>query len=150
MSDKFTETSAARFVRQFQEDDLAENSDYALLKHTKAHLQNKLLRKKYLVKQLQVLYAQLDKTRNYQEFVDTLMGSRQLLREVFALEQHSETSSKVTSEVRHHHHHHSSRSDVTTPSINWNKYGIDVEEYLLANDASRDLVHQSGWVFHDM
>ncbi|SCU92816.1 LAFA_0F13058g1_1 [Lachancea sp. 'fantastica'] len=152
MSDKSTETSAARFVRQFQEEDLAENSDYALLKHTRAHLQNKLLRKKYLVKQLQLLYAQLDKTRNYQEFVDTLMGSRPLLREVFALEQHSKLSSQVTAEARQNQHQqqHSSWGDVATPSIKWSKYGVDVEEYLLANDASRDLVHQSGWVFHDM
>ncbi|SCV04101.1 LAME_0H15764g1_1 [Lachancea meyersii CBS 8951] len=146
MSEQSAETSAARFVRQFQEEDLAENPDYALLKHTKAHLQNRQLRKKYLVKQLQLLYAQLDKTRNYQEFVDTLMGSRQLLSEIFALEKHKERSSVVTPVIRNG----ARSSDLVAPSVNWSHYGIDVEEYLLASDASRDLVHQSGWVFHDM
>ncbi|SCU77700.1 LANO_0A01046g1_1 [Lachancea nothofagi CBS 11611] len=147
MSKKPVEMPAARFVRQFQAEDLDENSDYALLKHTQAHLQNQVLQKKYLTKQLQLLYAQLDKTRNYQEFVDTLMGSRQLLSEIFALEKHSvrQTGGRVRKR------NGSSRKDLAPiPSVPWHQYGVDVEQYLLASDEGRDLVHQSGWVFHDM
>lgn len=128
-----TEPAACAFARQFQQQDLSECSDYALLAHSKAHLHNKLLQKKYFIKQLQQLYTQLDKTRNYQEFEDALLGHCALLREIFALERGNHI-------VRQ------------SPTIDWHKYGLDVEAYLLAQDdaATRALVHNSGWVFHDM
>ncbi|CUS23398.1 LAQU0S09e03862g1_1 [Lachancea quebecensis] len=128
--------AACELVRRFQEQELSENADYALLQHSRAHLHNKLMQKKFFLKQLRLLYAQLDKTHNYQELVDALVGHRALLREIFAMERGARRARRAHA----------------PPMIAWHKYGVDVEQYLLAQDdaASRALVHQSGWVFHDV
>ncbi|SCW00290.1 LAFE_0C00892g1_1 [Lachancea fermentati] len=124
----YTPAELEGFVRQFQEEELSANADYSVLEHTRSHLHNKLLQRKYFLKQLQLLYAQLDKTRNYQEFVDTLIGNRELLREIFVLDR---------------------QEKLVSPTVEWSKYGVDVEAYLMEH-GNRQLVNESGWVFKDM
>ncbi|SCU92184.1 LADA_0F14928g1_1 [Lachancea dasiensis] len=167
MSEKPVEKPAARFVRQFQQQDLADSPDYALLNHTRTHLNSRVLQKKYLTKQLQLLYTQIDKTRNYQEFVDTLARNRSLLSDIFRVEKDghvvqrragavSAGSGKSVGSGQRRRGVSAALAAATSthgvliPSVPWHQYGVDVEQYLLASDESRDLVHQSGWVFHDM
>lgn len=103
-------------VREFQEQELASNVDHSVLQQQKGHLEGRLLRERYLTKRLQLLYSQIDKTRNYQEFVDLLMNSRSLLREIFTVEGLSR------------------RARQTDPEVDWSKFGVDIAEYVAGND----------------
>lgn len=106
-------------VKEFQDLDLDSDSnsnvDYLTLLQQKSYLENRLLRKKYYTKRLQLLYSQIDKTRNYQEFVDLLMNSRDLLREIFTME--GQDKNAVNMDL----------------DIDWSKFGLDISEYI-AND----------------
>lgn len=112
-----TPDSVRESVEEFQKRSLCEDVDYSMLSHQKDFLDNKLLQKKYFNKQLLLLYSQLERTRNYQEFVDVLMNNRSLLREIFTLEGQSFTSSLVEPEL-----------DLSF------KFGIDVQEYINDDD----------------
>ncbi|CCF59021.1 hypothetical protein KAFR_0F04260 [Kazachstania africana CBS 2517] len=113
-----TPTPVHDSVKEFQDKSIDENLDYALLKHEKSHLQRKLTEQRYFYKQLQVLYSQVEKTKNYQEFIDVLTNLKPLLREIFTLEGQQRRSSKFSTDI----------------DIDWTKYGIDVLEYVSAND----------------
>lgn len=106
------------FLKEFQNEAIDADLDYCTLKHQKTYLESKLLQKKYLTKRLQLIYSQIDKTRNYQEFVDVLMNSKSLLREIFTLEGQNERLKTVNG---------------SEPEIDWSKYGLDVSQYI-AND----------------
>lgn len=103
-------------VREFQRQELAQNDDYSTLAQHKGHLEARLLRHQYLSKRLQLLYAQIDKTRNYQEFVDVLMNSRSLLREIFTMEAQGR------------------RTNSAEPEVDWSKFGVDLQAYVGNDD----------------
>ncbi|QLL31115.1 hypothetical protein HG536_0A09320 [Torulaspora globosa] len=103
-------------VRKFQEQELESNVDHSVLQQQKSQLEGKLLRERYLTKRLQLLYSQIDKTRNYQEFVDLLMNSRSLLREIFTVE-------GLGRRARH-----------ADPEVDWSKFGVDIADYVARND----------------
>lgn len=105
-------------LKEFQDEAINANLDYCMLTHQKTYLENKLLQRKYLNKRLQLIYSQIDKTRNYQEFVDVLMNSKSLLREIFTLEGQNERLKTMND---------------SEPEIDWSKYGLDVSQYI-AND----------------
>ncbi|AMD22554.1 HHL216Wp [Eremothecium sinecaudum] len=116
-------------VKRFQKEPLEENRDYMVLQQAKNHVERRLPEMKYLSKQMQQLYQLLDKTRNYQEFVDVLMNNGPLLQEIFMLERHTQRKPP-------------------TPRINWRKFGLDVEEYLIENHME-GLGADCGWAFND-
>lgn len=126
----YTPQSLVDSLQEFQRADVRDNTDYMLLAHSRDHLNGKLLQKKYFMKQLSLFYAQLDKTRNYQEFVDALMGNRELLREIFTLEKFQQSNRLIPS------------------SVNWSKFGLDMEAYLF-QEGKESLCNESGWVFSD-
>lgn len=126
----YTPQSLVDSLQEFQRADVRDNTDYMLLAHSRDHLNGKLLQKKYFMKQLSLFYAQLDKTRNYQEFVDALMGNRELLREIFTLEKFQQSSRLIPS------------------SVDWSKFGLDMEAYLF-QEGKESLCNESGWVFSD-
>lgn len=103
-------------VSEFQKSPVEDDVEFGTLQLEKQRLESLLLRKKYLVKRLQLLYQQLDKTRNYQEFVDVLMNSKALLREVFTLE--DQTRRTYLGEVE----------------VDWSRFCIDGNEYIGQND----------------
>lgn len=105
-------------LKEFQDEAIDADLDYCTLTHQKTYLESKLLQKKYLTKRLQLIYSQIDKTRNYQEFVDVLMNSKSLLREIFTLEGQNERLKTVNG---------------SEPEIYWSKFGLDVSQYI-AND----------------
>ncbi|KAL3231600.1 ADA histone acetyltransferase complex component 2 [Nakaseomyces bracarensis] len=105
-------------ITTFQEANIEENNDHMLLSQSKKCLERKLVEQQYLCKQMQLMYTLLDKTRNFQEFTDVLMNSRNLLREIFTLEGHMKRSAHLSS----------------VPRIDWEKYGIDITEYIAADD----------------
>lgn len=112
-----TPSSVHDSVQEFQEQDVGEDVDYSVLAHQKIFLENKLLRKKYFNKQLQLLYSQLERTRNYQEFVDVLMNNRSLLREIFTLEGETE------------------RNPLVEPDVDFcSKFGFNIQEYINNDD----------------
>lgn len=106
-------------VREFQGQGMENNDDYLVLLQQKNVLEKKLLERQFFTKQLQLLYLQLDKTRNYQEFEDVLMNSRQLLIDIFTLEGQTKRSYGLTT------------SDV---NIDWCKFGLDIYEYVTNDD----------------
>ncbi|EDO18754.1 hypothetical protein Kpol_1028p27 [Vanderwaltozyma polyspora DSM 70294] len=106
-------------IKKFQERDITENEDYLVLLQQRDILEKKLLDRRFLAKQLQLLYHQLDKTHNYQEFVDVLMNNRELLRNIFTLEGHLKRSK------------YSVNLDV---EIDWQKFGLDIMEYITNDD----------------
>lgn len=116
-------------VKEFQSQDLEKSMDNRVLSQHQTHLNNTLTLKQHLLKQLTVLYGQLDECRNMQELMDVLMTQRQLLQSIFTLEK----SSGVVS---------------ASPSISWAKYGLDIEQYLVSIGRA-DLVERSGYPFHD-
>ncbi|AET38238.1 Ahc2p Ecym_2517 [Eremothecium cymbalariae DBVPG len=116
-------------LERFQKEPLEENRDYVVLQQARDHAAGQLPDLRYLSKQMQQLYQQLDKTRNYQEFVDVLMKNKPLLREIFTLEKMSQRAA-------------------VSPKINWRKYGLDVEEYLIENHREA-LGEDCGWAFND-
>ncbi|CAR28243.1 hypothetical protein ZYGR_0N07360 [Zygosaccharomyces rouxii] len=103
-------------VSEFQRTPIKDDVEFGTLQLEKQRLESLLLRKKYLLKRLQLLYQHLDKTRNYQEFVDVLMNSKTLLREVFTLE--SQTRKMHLGEVE----------------MDWSRFCIDSNEYINQND----------------
>lgn len=120
-----TSPGACEWAQAFQKQELSQNEDYSTLAQHKSHLEARLLRQQYLGKRLQLLYAQIDKTRNYQEFVDVLMNSRSLLREIFTVEAQSK------------------RASGTEPEIDWSKFGVDLQEYV-ANDDELLTLYNNG------
>lgn len=108
--------AACDSVREFQGQELGQNHDYSTLSHHRGHLEARLLRQQYLGKRLQLLYAQIDKTRNYQEFVDVLMNSRSLLREIFTVEAQGR------------------RATAAEPEVDWSKFGVDLQAYVADDD----------------
>lgn len=126
----YTPQSLVDSLQEFQRADVRDNTDYMLLAHSRDHLNGKLLQKKCFMKQLSLFYAQLDKTRNYQEFVDALMGNRELLREIFTLEKFQQSNRLIPS------------------SVDWSKFGLDMEAYLF-QEGKESLCNESGWVFSD-
>ncbi|SCU77402.1 LAMI_0A01024g1_1 [Lachancea mirantina] len=116
------------FVKRFQAADLTDNSDFSLLAHASTHLHGKLRQQTGFVKQLQLLYAELDKTHSYQELVEALAANRSLLREVFTLEAGGRARSAAAAHA---------------PTVDWTRYGIDAGDYAtryapapLANECS--------------
>lgn len=106
-------------VREFQGQGMENNDDYLVLLQQKNVLEKKLLERQFFTKQLQLLYLQLDKTRNYQEFEDVLMNSRQLLIDIFTLEGQTKRSyGLITSDI----------------NIDWCKFGLDIYEYVTNDD----------------
>lgn len=103
-------------VTEFQEHDLESSVDHSVLAQQRNHLESRLLQERYLTKRLQQLYSQIDKTRNYQEFVDLLMNSRSLLREIFTVEGLAQ------------------RATVAEPEVDWAKFGVDISSYVASND----------------
>lgn len=103
-------------VRKFQEQELEKSVDHSILQQQKSHLESRLMRERYLTKRMQQLYSQIDKTRNYQEFVDLLMNSRTLLREIFTVEGLARRARPVE------------------PEIDWSKFGLDISGYVAQND----------------
>ena len=91
-------------VREFQRQELAQNDDYSTLAQHKGHLEARLLRHQYLSKRLQLLYAQIDKTR------------RSLLREIFTMEAQGR------------------RANSAEPEVDWSKFGVDLQAYVCNDD----------------
>ena len=103
-------------VVKFQKRPLEDDTEFGTLQVEKQRLESLLVTKKYFVKRLQLLYQQLDKTRNYQEFVDVLMNSKPLLREVFTLEGQAR------------------RVQCGDVEVDWSRFSMDAGEYLRQND----------------
>lgn len=103
-------------VLQFQATPLEDDTEFGTLQLEKQRLESLLVRKKYFVKRLQLLYQQLDKTRNYQEFVDVLMNSKPLLGEVFTLEGQTR------------------RTQCADVEVDWSRFALDANEYICQND----------------
>ncbi|CAG98100.1 Ahc2p [Kluyveromyces lactis] len=114
---------------QFQSQGMEESMDYNVLQQYQTHLNNTLTLKQHLLKQLTLLYGQLDECRNMQELMDVLMTQRQLLQSIFTLEKNTGVSQEA-------------------PTVKWSKYGLDVEQYLVETGRA-DLVERSGYPFHD-
>lgn len=117
------------FQQQFQQQALDESMDYRVLQQYRTHLNNTLTLKQHLLKQLTLLYSQLDECRNMQELMDVLMTQRQLLQSIFTLEKNTGASQAA-------------------PTVKWSKYGLDVEQYLVEMGRA-DLVERSAYPFHD-
>ncbi|AGO13648.1 AaceriAGL228Cp [[Ashbya] aceris (nom. inval.)] len=124
-----TLSSVRDSVAKFQAEPLHDSRDYVVLQQARRHADRRLAEVRYVAKQMQQLYQQLDKTRNYQEFVDVLMNNRALLREVFTLEKNTARR-------------------VATPRVQWSKYGVDVEAYVIERGRSA-LGAACGWGFED-
>ncbi|CCK72059.1 Ahc2p KNAG_0I02740 [Huiozyma naganishii CBS 8797] len=115
-------------VREFQETAVERCAEHELLRQQRTHLERLLYRKKYLCKELQLLYLQIDKTRNYQEFLDVLTHSRPLLREIFTME--SQQRAVQAGNLR-------------APDIDWvDKFGINLEDYVVDNDRLLSLYNE--------
>lgn len=106
-------------VKTFQKNAITDDNDFMLLEQYKIHLEKKLLEHKHFSKQLRLLYNQIDKSKNYQEFTDVLMNCKSLLREIFT----QEGQQKRTS-----------RFNKFSPEVDFDKYGINIEEYISKND----------------
>lgn len=103
-------------VSGFQKTPINDDVEFGTLQLERQRLESLLFRKKYLVKRLQLLYQQIDKTRNYQEFVDVLMNSKTVLREIFTLENQTR------------------RTHLGESEVDWSRFCIDGDEYISQND----------------
>ncbi|CCE65771.1 hypothetical protein TPHA_0M01960 [Tetrapisispora phaffii CBS 4417] len=105
-------------IKYFQENDIENDNDYQLLMQQKHVMEQKLMERNYYHKNFQLLYSLVEKSRNYQEFVDILVNNKTLLKEIFTLEGQLRRS------------HHLINSD--NVEIDWlHKFGIDIMEYIV-------------------
>lgn len=112
-----TPDATVKFINQFQAQPLHESSEYEVLEHQRRHLTRQSAQRAYLGKQMLLLYQQIDKTRNYQEFTDVLENNASLLREIFTLE----------SLVR--------RPRAAQPELDWSqRFGLSLHDYIAQND----------------
>lgn len=107
-------------IKQFQEEDLAKNIDYKVLKQQESHLSKLINRQDTFTRRLQLLYEKLDAVKNYQEFTDLLVNNSSLLREIFSLE-NTQRKQPTLNQI--------------APNIDWTKYGLhNLEDYIVDDD----------------
>lgn len=114
-----TPEDAVNAVHDLQEHDLEENKDYRILKQQEKHLNNLLSRQDDMTSDLQLLYEKLDAVKNHQEFTDLLANNTSLLREIF---------------TRENAQRNRSRLNQVAPTIDWSKYGLNIDDYISEND----------------
>ncbi|CCC70061.1 hypothetical protein NCAS_0D04800 [Naumovozyma castellii] len=105
-------------MTEFQAKPVEENIDYAALMHHKLHLERKLEQQRHFTQQLHLLYAELGKSHNYDEFINVLTENRPLLREIFTLEGSKMRNRTLKQKV----------------DVDWSKYGLDISEYICDNE----------------
>ncbi|CAL9733361.1 hypothetical protein MOSE0_A04082 [Monosporozyma servazzii] len=114
-----TPEDAVNAVHALQEQDLDENNDYRILKQQERHLNNILSRQDDMTSKLQLLYEKLDAVKNHQEFTDLLANNTSLLREVFTKENAQRNQSRLNQ---------------VAPTIDWSKYGLNIDNYISEHD----------------
>lgn len=107
-------------VAKFQEANLHEDLDYAVLEQRRTQLETLILERESFIKNLCGLFHRVQKTKNYQEFVDVLTGSRDLLREIFTVENGFQKQNWANHE------------DI--PHIDWDRFALDINAYIAKND----------------
>lgn len=73
-------------VAKFQKTDLHQDLDYIVLQQRRTQLETLINERESFVKNLCSLFHKIQNTKNYQEFVDVLAENRDLLREIFTVE----------------------------------------------------------------
>ncbi|CCD26587.1 Ahc2p NDAI_0I00180 [Naumovozyma dairenensis CBS 421] len=112
-----SETVREQTIR-FQQDPLASNEDYSILKHHREHLNRKLEQQQHFTKKLLLLYSKITESNDFEEFIDTLKTNEPLLKEIFTLEGYKKRSRSISNSME----------------IDWFKYGLDITEYIANND----------------
>lgn len=107
-------------VVKFQKTDLHQDLDYIVLQQRRKQLEALIIERESFVKNLCSLFYKIQKTKNYQEFVDVLAENRDLLREIFTVENGFQKQRWIT--------------DDTIPQIDWNKFALDINAYIAEND----------------
>ncbi|EJS44489.1 ahc2p [Saccharomyces arboricola H-6] len=107
-------------IAKFQETNLHEDLDYTVLEQRRTQLETLITKRESFIRNLCSLFHKVQKTKNYQEFVDVLMESRDLLQEIFTVENGFETQKWAN------------HDDI--PQIDWDKFSLDINAYIAEND----------------
>ncbi|CAI4037654.1 hypothetical protein SMKI_03G1320 [Saccharomyces mikatae IFO 1815] len=107
-------------ISRFQETDLHQDLDYTVLQQRRTQLETLITERESFVKNLCSLSHKIQKTKNYQEFVDVLAENRELLREIFTMENGFQKQRWT--------------NDDDIPQIDWNKFAVDINAYIAEND----------------
>ncbi|CAI4056835.1 Ahc2p SKDI_03G1400 [Saccharomyces kudriavzevii IFO 1802] len=107
-------------VAKFQGTDLHQDVDYAVLEQRRTQLEALIVERESFIKNLCSLSHKIQNTKNYQEFVDVLMESRDLLREIFTVENGFQKQKWVN------------HDDI--PQVDWDKFAISMNAYIAEND----------------
>ncbi|AJQ34021.1 Ahc2p [Saccharomyces cerevisiae YJM1418] len=107
-------------VAKFQQTDLHQDLDYIVLQQRRTQLETLINERESFVKNLCSLFHKIQNTKNYQEFVDVLAENRDLLREIFTVENGFQKQKWI------------SNDDI--PQIDWDKFALDINAYIAEND----------------
>ena len=107
-------------VAKFQKTDLHQDLDYIVLQQRRTQIETLINERESFVKNLCSLFHKIQNTKNYQEFVDVLAENRDLLREIFTVENGFQKQKWI------------SNDDI--PQIDWDKFALDINAYIAEND----------------